>query len=312
LKVLVTGAAGFIGSHLTRALLHAGHSVRAIDNLSTGRLERIEDLLADVDWLEADICDPAMSARAVNGVEVVLHEAAIPSVARSLADPVASDVANVLGTVTLLQACREAGVRRLVYAASSSAYGATPALPKVETMCPTPLSPYAVSKLAGEQYCRVFAGLGYVETVSLRYFNVFGPGQDPRSQYAAVIPRFTCALLKREPVLLYGNGMQSRDFTYVQNVVQANLLAMSAGEVAGEVINIGCGQRYDLNTLIDSLAGILGVEPAVECLPARSGDVQHSLADISKARRMLGYDPDVDFHEGLRRTVRWFQEHPGD
>jgi nucleoside-diphosphate-sugar epimerase len=308
MKVLVTGAAGFIGSHLVRALLREGHGVRAIDNLSTGILRRLDDVRADIEWMEADICDPSASARAVEGVEGVLHEAAIPSVSRSVDDPVASNHANVTGTVTLLQACREAGVRRLVMAASSSAYGNTPTLPKVETMCPNPMSPYAVSKLTGEQYCQVFGRLGFVETACLRYFNVFGPWQDPNSAYAAVIPKFATALLDDEPIPMNGDGTQSRDFTFIENVVQANLLALSAPGVSGEVFNVGCGARYDLKHLVKELGVIIGVEPRVDYRPSRQGDVPHSLADITKARTMLGYEPRIDFPEGLRRTVDWYRE----
>jgi nucleoside-diphosphate-sugar epimerase len=308
MKVLVTGAAGFIGSHLVRALLERGHSVRAIDNLVTGQFWRIEEVLRDIEWMQADLSEPDAAQAAVQGVDGVLHQAAIPSVSRSLDDPVASNRANVSGTIALLQACREAGVRRLVFAGSSSAYGNTPTLPKVETMCPAPMSPYAVSKLAAEHYCQVFARLGYIETVCLRYFNVFGPRQDPRSQYAAVIPKFATALLEGKPITLNGDGTQSRDFTYVENAVQANLRALDAPEVSGEVINVGCGERYDLNFLIRELAAILGVEPEVQHLASRPGDVPHSLADISKARRLLGYEPTVDFQEGVRRTVAWLRE----
>jgi nucleoside-diphosphate-sugar epimerase len=308
MKVLVTGGAGFIGSHLVRALLAGGHSVRVIDNLSTGYRSRLEELLPDIEWLEADICDEDAVRRAVQGVEGIFHEAAIPSVARSLAEPVISDRVNVNGTVTVLQACREAGVRRLVFAASSSAYGNSPTLPKVETMTPNPLSPYGVSKLAAEQYCQVFAGLGYVETVCLRYFNVFGPLQDPQSHYAAVIPKFAQAVLRGEPVTLEGDGTQSRDFTYVENVVQANLRALETPGVSGEVFNVGCGVRYDLNELIRELGAIAGREPRVQPLPPRPGDVPHSLADITKAQRLLGYEPAVDFRQGLERTVAWLRD----
>jgi UDP-glucose 4-epimerase len=308
MKVLVTGGAGFIGSHLVRALLQQGHAVRIIDNLSTGHLWRLSELLPEVDWRQGDICDGAFVGQAVQGIDAVLHEAAIPSVSRSVTDPVTSNEANVTGTLTVLQACREAGVRRLVFAASSSAYGNSASLPKTETMPSAPMSPYAVAKLAGEHYCQVFAQLGFVETVCLRYFNVFGPMQDPNSQYAAVVPRFATALLKGEPITLYGDGTHSRDFTYIDNVVQANLRALDAPEASGEVCNVGCGQRYDLRFLIRTLGEIIGAEPVVEQLPTRAGDVPHSLADISKARRLLGYEPAVDFTEGLRRTVRWYQE----
>ena len=308
MKVLVTGAAGFIGSHIVRALLKEGHSVRALDNLSTGYFWRIEEIADRIDWIEGDITHRDTTARAVRGMDVVLHQAAIASVARSVDDPLASNDANVSGTLNLLQACREMGVRRMVFAASSSAYGSSPELPKVETMCPVPMSPYAVNKLAGEQYCKVFSDLGFVETVSLRYFNVFGPMQDPTSLYSAVIPKFATALLDGTPIELNGDGTQSRDFTYIDNAVQANLLAMTAEGASGEVFNVGCGARYDLNTLIEELARILDRKPIVKRCPARAGDVPHSLADISKARRMLRYEPSVDFTEGLRRTAAWFRE----
>jgi nucleoside-diphosphate-sugar epimerase len=307
LKVLVTGAAGFIGSHLVRALLQDGYAVRAIDNLSTGQKSRLDDVINDIEWMEADLCDPDASARAAAGVDGVLHQAAIPSVSRSITDPVASSQSNVTGTITLLQACREAGVPRFVMAASSSAYGSSPSLPKVETMCPAPLSPYAVSKLAAEQYCQVFGRLGYVETVCLRYFNVYGPRQDPASQYAAVVPKFICALLAGQPLTIDGDGSQSRDFTYIDNVIQANKLALSAPGVSGEVFNVGCGSRYDLNFLVRELASIIEVEPTVEFLPGRPGDVPHSLADITKARQLLKYEPAIDFREGLKRTVAWYR-----
>ncbi len=310
MRVLVTGAAGFIGSHLVRALLETGHTVRGIDNLRTGLFWRVESLLNEFEWMQADICDPDAATRAVAGMDAVLHQAAIPSVSRSLEDPVASSHANVQGTITLLQAARLSGVRRLVYAGSSSAYGDTPTLPKVETMHPCPMSPYAVGKLAAEQYCKVFGQLGFVETVCFRYFNVFGPMQDPNSAYAAVIPKFATALLKGEAITLQGNGTQSRDFTYVANVVRANLLALQADgtRVNGELFNIGCGQRYDLNYLIRELGTILGVEPRVERLPRRQGDVPHSLADINKAKELLGYEPVVHLPDGLRHTVAWCRE----
>ncbi len=307
MNVLVTGAAGFIGSHLVRALLREGHSVRAIDNLSTGYFWRLEEIVSRIEWIEGDITDRETVLKAVSGIDVVLHQAAIASVARSLDDPLASDHANVTGTLNLLQACREKGVKRLVFAGSSSAYGSSPALPKVETMCPLPMSPYAVSKLTGEQYCKVFADLGYVETVTLRYFNIFGPMQDPTSLYSAVIPKFAVALLEGTPIKLDGDGTQSRDFTYIDNAVQANLLAMTAVGVSDEVFNVGCGARYDLNQLIRELGDILGIEPIVENCPPRLGDIPHSLADISKARNLLGYNPTIDFTEGLRRTAEWFR-----
>jgi UDP-glucose 4-epimerase len=307
MNVLVTGGAGFIGSHLSAALVEAGHGVRIVDNLSTGFLWRIESILPRIELMQQDICEKGVAAQAVRGMDYVLHQAAIPSVARSNEDPVGTCDANVLGTVSLLQACREAGVKRLVYAASSSAYGTSPTLPKVETMCPNPLSPYAVSKLAGEQYCQVFSELGFVETVCLRYFNIFGPMQDPNSQYAAVIPRFIRATLNNEELPLEGDGTHSRDFTYIENVVQANLLALTVPQASGKVFNIGCGERYDLNTVIRDIGEIIGMSPKVRKLPSRPGDVPHSLANISRAKELLGYSPAVEFREGLNRTIQWFQ-----
>jgi nucleoside-diphosphate-sugar epimerase len=309
LNVLVTGGAGFIGSHLAHGLLEAGHRVRVLDNLATGRLANLRDIREDVEWLEGSAADPDTARRAVRGVEIVFHQAAIPSVSRSLSDPVASNDANVSGTVTMLAAAKEAGVRRFVYAGSSSAYGTSPELPKVETMPPNPRSPYAVSKLAGELYCQVFASLFPIETVCLRYFNVFGPRQDPASRYAAVVPKFILALAEGRAVTLEGDGTQSRDFTFVANVVQANLKAMTAPGVSGQMMNVGCGQRFSLNRMLEDLVHILGVEPRIERLPPRPGDVPHSLADIGKARRLLGYEPAVTFPEGLRRTVDWFLTH---
>lgn len=305
-KILVTGAAGFIGSHLVRRLLAEGYAVRAVDNLSTGKLERLDGFLDRIEFRVADICDPGVCAWAVEGVDGVLHEAALPSVARSLEDPVSTDRVNVGGTVTLLEACRRAGVRRLVLAGSSSVYGVSLVLPKVETMAPAPLSPYAVSKLAAEYYCSVFAHLGYVETVSLRYFNVFGPMQDPASEYAAVIPRFITALLDGRPVTVNGDGSQSRDFTFIDNVVEANLLALTAPGASGQAINIGCGERTTLLELIAELERIVGRRAAVQHGPPRPGDVPHSLADIDKARGLLGYAPKVSLRQGLERTVEWF------
>lgn len=307
MKVLVTGGAGFIGSHLTRALLASGHEVRVVDNYATGLRWRLDEVRDSIEVIEGDVADPSTSAEAVKGIEVVLHQAAIPSVARSVDDPVRSNHANLTGTITLLQACRVEGVRRLVFAASSSAYGTSPSLPKVETMEPKPLSPYAVSKLGCELYCQVFANLGFLETVCLRYFNIFGPMQDPKSHYAAVIPKFATSLLNDEPIPLNGDGSQSRDFTYVDNAVQANLKAMTAPDISGQVINIGCGARYDLLHLIRTLGEIIGREPRIEFNAGRPGDVPHSLADITKARTLLGYAPTVEFAEGVRRTVEWLR-----
>jgi nucleoside-diphosphate-sugar epimerase len=283
-------------------------NVRVLDNFATGYDANLAAVKDHIEFIHGSITDGGTAAAAVRGCEAVFHQAAIPSVARSVQDPVGTNEANVTGTLTMLTAARDAGVRRFVYAASSSAYGENPELPKREEMTPLPCSPYAVAKLAGEQYCRVFGRLFPIETVSLRYFNVFGPRQNPKSRYAAVVPAFIQAMLAGEPLRLDGDGAQSRDFTYVENVVQANFRAMEAPGVSGEMFNVACGQRYDLNSLIRELGETLGVEPEIHRMPGRAGDVPHSLADISKARRLLGYEPAVDFREGLRRTVAWFRE----
>jgi len=306
--VLVTGGAGFIGSHLAVELVRRGHRVRVLDSFATGHEHNLAAVRGEVELVRGSVNDLDAAAAAARGCDAVLHQAAIPSVARSLADPVGTNETNVTGTITMLTAARDAGVRRFVYAASSSAYGDNPELPKHEEMPPVPRSPYAVAKLAGEQYCRVFGRLFEMETVSLRYFNVFGPRQDPKSRYAAVVPAFIRALLEGKPVLLDGDGTQSRDFTYVENVVQANMRALQAPGVSGEMFNVACGQRYDLNYLLRELAEITGIEPQVQRQPPRPGDVPHSLADISKAQRLLGYEPIVDFREGLCRTVSWLRE----
>ena len=307
MQVLVTGGAGFIGSHLVHAFLREGFSVRVLDNLATGRLANIADVRADVDLIEGSVADPDIAALAVRGCDAVFHQAAIPSVARSVQDPVGTSQINVGGTLQMVTAARDAGVRRFILAASSSAYGDNPELPKREDMVSLPRSPYAVAKLASEQYCQVFGKLFPIETVCLRYFNVFGPRQDPKSKYAAVVPAFIQAALARRPVTLDGDGTQSRDFTYIDNVVQANLCALRAPGVTAEVFNVGCGERYDLNRLISELGELTGAPLQVLHQPARAGDVPHSLADISKARAMLAYEPAVDFREGLRRTVDWFR-----
>jgi UDP-glucose 4-epimerase len=303
---LVTGGAGFIGSSIARALLARGDQVRVLDNFSSGRRENLQDL-AGVEVLEGDILDDAALARAVRGVSLIFHQAAIPSVPRSVADPLPTNDANVTGTLKVLQAARQAGTRRVVYAASSSAYGDTPTLPKVETMATVPLSPYAVAKLAGELYCRAFHKVYGLETVALRYFNVFGPRQDPQSQYAAVIPRFATAALKGEPAVIYGDGEQSRDFCFIENVVAANLLAAQAGDAAGRVFNVACGEAVSLNQVLAQLEQIVGHPIERRHEPARSGDVRHSLADISAARDILKYQPLVTFAQGLHKTVDWFR-----
>jgi len=301
---LITGGAGFIGSHLVRRLVAQGVVVRVVDNLSTGQLDRLEDMRGSIEFVEGDVSDDRVSDEVVKGIQYVFHQAAIPSVQRSVRDPTATNRANVTATLNLLESCRRAGVHRFVYAASSSAYGDTEVLPKVESMCPNPRSPYALQKLVGEHYCKLYYELYGLETVCLRYFNVFGPNQDPHSEYSAVIPKFISGLLAKEPITVYGDGEQSRDFTYVDNVVEANLLAMRAeGDAAGKVYNIGCGERISLNNLIRLLEGILNVNATVNYAKMRSGDVRHSLADITLACRFLGYTPEIRAEGGLRRTV---------
>jgi UDP-glucose 4-epimerase len=301
--MLVTGGAGFIGSHIAEKLLELGHEVRVLDNFSTGRRENLASFVDAVELIEADIRDVDAVGRAVSGVEVIFHEAALASVPRSVADPVSSNDVNVTGTLNLLTAGRDAGVRRLVYASSSSVYGNSPELPKMETMASSPESPYAVSKLAAENYCHAFASLYDLECVSLRYFNVFGPRQDPGSQYSAVVPLFVTALLDGRSPVIYGDGEQSRDFTYVANVVDANLLAMSADGVSGETFNIACGGTTTVNDLLSKLQELTGSSAAAEYADPRPGDVKHSYADVSKAGRMLGLKACVSLEDGLGLTV---------
>ena len=301
---LVTGGAGFIGSNIAEALVRRGDRVRVLDDFSTGRRENIADLGVDV--VEGDLRDAATVRRAVAGVDGVFHEAALRSVPRSVDDPLSSNEVNVTGSLVLLLACREARVRRLVYASSSSVYGDDPTLPKVETLPTQPISPYAVSKLAAEHYCQTFARLYGLETVSLRYFNVFGPRQNPESKYSAVIPRFLAQALAGEPLEVHGDGEQSRDFTYIDNVVQANLLAMSTPGVSGEVFNVACGTRHSLLAIADAIAGFLGRRLARNHVAARAGDVRHTQADIGKAGRLLGFRPAVDFATGMRHTCEYF------
>jgi UDP-N-acetylglucosamine/UDP-N-acetyl-alpha-D-glucosaminouronate 4-epimerase len=303
---LVTGGAGFIGSHIVRRLVSEGAEVRVVDNLSTGLVERLDDVRESVDLVRGDLANQQVSEEAVQGIDCVLHQAAVPSVQRSVSDPVGTNRANVTATVNLLESCRKAGVRRFVYAASSSAYGDTEVLPKTEQMPPRPLSPYALQKWVGEHYCKLYHSLYELETVSLRYFNVFGPAQDPHSEYSAVIPKFINAMLVKKPITVYGDGEQSRDFTYVENVVEANLMALQASAAPGNVCNIGCGERVTLNTLIRLLEEIMDVKAEVNYADPKPGDVRHSLADITAARRLLGYEPKVLLKEGLMRTVKAF------
>jgi UDP-glucose 4-epimerase len=302
---LVTGGAGFIGSNIAEALVRRGDRVRVLDDFSTGRRENLATLGA-VEVVEGDLRDAAAVHRAVAGVDGVFHEAALRSVPRSVDDPLSSNEVNVTGTLVLLLACREARVRRVVYASSSSVYGDDPTLPKVETLPTQPISPYAVSKLAAEHYCQTFARLYGLETVSLRYFNVFGPRQNPESKYSAVIPRFLAQALAGEPLEVHGDGEQSRDFTYIDNVVRGNLLAMETPGVSGEVFNVACGTRHSLLAIADAIADFLGRKLARTHVASRAGDVRHTLADIGKAERLLGYRPDVDFATGMRRTCEYF------
>jgi nucleoside-diphosphate-sugar epimerase len=305
---LVTGGAGFIGSHIVGALLEQGAAVRVLDNFITGRRENLAPFAGRIELIEGDLRDSEAVQRAVDGVAYVLHQAALPSVPRSIDDPLTTHACNATGTLNLLMACQGAGVRRVVYASSSSIYGDSPVFPKQEAMAPQPKSPYAVSKLTGEQYCRAFYQVYGLETVCLRYFNVFGPRQDPNSPYAAVIPKFITRMLAGESPIVQGDGLQSRDFTYVGNNVKANILAAGAPEAAGRVFNIACGQRYTILDLVNALNNVLGTDIAPVHSDPRLGDVRHSEASIEAARAFLGYEPEVGFHEGLRRTVAWYQE----
>jgi UDP-glucose 4-epimerase len=313
-KYLVTGCAGFIGSTLVEALVKRGEAVRGLDNFETGKRENLAGALDRMELLECDLRDADAMVRACDGVDFVFHTAAVASVPRSVKDPRTSHTANIDGTFNLLEGARAAGVKRVVYSASSSAYGDQPELPKRETMVPAPISPYAVQKLAGESYMASYWRVYGLETVSLRYFNIFGPRQDPGSPYSGVMARFALQMLRGEQSTIFGDGEQGRDFTYVENVVAANFLAMDAAaeKVAGRVFNIACGERYTLNQTYGALAKLLdfGAPPAYG--PPRAGDVRDSLADISAAREALGYEPLVGFEEGLRRTVAWYREQYGE
>jgi len=304
---LVTGGAGFIGSNIVEELVRSGERVRVLDNFSTGRRDNLAPFIDHIELVEGDLLDLATVRRAMEGVDYVLHQAALPSVQRSVEDPLTTHTNNTTGTLHLLLAARDAGVKRFIFASSSSVYGDTPTLPKEESMLPCPKSPYAVSKLTGEYYCRTFTEVYGLETVCLRYFNVFGPRQDPASQYAAVIPLFITAMLEGRPPTVYGDGLQSRDFTYVANVVQANLSAVAAPGIAGQVFNIACGRSYTLLDLISVLNDILNTAVTPVYAAPRPGDVRHSLADITAAQRAFGYRPLVSFEEGLRHTVLWYK-----
>lgn len=310
-RYLVTGGAGFIGSHLAETLLERGQQVRVLDNFLTGRRENLAPFVGRIELVEGDLRDKAACERACAGVDYILHEAALPSVPRSVADPFTTDEINVRGTLNLLWAAREARVKRLVFASSSSVYGDEPGLPKREGVEGKPLSPYAVSKFTGEKYLQVFAKTYGLETVSLRYFNVFGPRQDPASQYAAAIPLFITKILKGEAPTIYGDGEQSRDFTYIANVVEGNLLACTAAGASGGVFNVACADRITVNALVGHINRILGTSVASRHVDPRPGDIKHSFADITAAGRGLGFRPIVAFEDGLKRTIRWYQERTG-
>jgi nucleoside-diphosphate-sugar epimerase len=304
---LVTGGAGFIGSAIARALLARGDRVRILDDFSSGKRENLADIRADVELIEGSILDERALGRAVDKVKVIFHEAAIPSVPRSMAEPLENHEANATGTMKVLLAAKRAAVERLVYAASSAAYGDDPRLPKIEDMLTGPISPYGGSKLVGEIYCQVFSAAYGLPTVCLRYFNVFGPRQDPQSEYAAVIPKFITRALAGGTPIIFGDGTQSRDFCYIDNVVEANLKAASAANAAGRVYNVACGVATTLNEVVEVLGTVLGRRIEAQHEPERAGDIKHSVADISAARAALGYTAGISFAEGLRRTVDWYR-----
>ncbi|HVM61266.1 MAG TPA: SDR family oxidoreductase [Verrucomicrobiae bacterium] len=305
---LITGGAGFIGSNVAEHLAGQGRSVRIFDNFSSGKRSNVSALANQAEIVEGDLRDPKAVAQACQGARFVLHLGAMPSVTRSVEDPRTTSEANILGTVNLLIAARDAGVKRVVFSSSSSVYGDTPTLPKREDMPPSPLSPYAVHKITGEYYCRIFWQLYGLETVSLRYFNVFGPRQDPQSQYAAVIPRFITAILNDRPPTIYGDGKQTRDFSHVENVIDANLIACEAPkEALGQSFNIACGGRVSLLELVDTVNKILGKNIAPKLDPPRPGDILHSQADIAKAEKLLGWKPRVNFREGIEKAVAWYK-----
>ena len=307
-KFLVTGGAGFIGSNICKKLVSQGCFVRVVDNLLTGKKSNLADIIDKVEFIQADMGDEDVARLAMKDIDFCLHQGALPSVPRSVDNPAATHQHCLNATFTLLLAARDAGVKRFVYASSSSAYGDTPTLPKIETMQPQPLSPYAAAKLAGEYYAKVFYEVFGLETISLRYFNVFGPHQDPTSQYAAVIPAFVTAILKDERPTVFGDGLQSRDFTYVDNVVEANLLAAKAKKTCGEVINIACGQAVTINETIDTINGLVGKNIKPIYTDPRPGDVKHSLADITLAKETIGYKPTVLFREGLQKAIGWYRD----
>lgn len=309
MKYLITGGGGFIGSHLVERFISEGRDVRVVDNFLTGKRENLAPFKGRFELIEGDLADPEVCRRACQGVSIIFHEAALPSVPKSVANPVASHRSNIEATFNLLVAAREAGVKRLIYAASSSAYGETETLPKIETIIPSPLSPYAVQKLTGEHYCTAFTRCYGLETLSLRYFNVFGPRQDPASQYAAAIPAFVTAILQDRPPTIYGDGEQTRDFTYIENVLHANKLAAEAPRTRGEAINVACGERISINDIIRTINQSLGKNVVPRHVEPRPGDIRHSWADIRLAEQLIGFRPVVSFQDGLQKAVDWYRRH---
>ena len=307
-RFLVTGGAGFIGSNICQRLVAEGCFVRIVDNLITGKKSNLDGIIDKVEFIEADMGDTEVAKNAMNDIDIVLHQGAVPSVPRSVDDPACTHQHGVDATFTLLLAARDAVIKRFVFAASSAAYGDSETLPKIETMLSKPLSPYAVSKLVGEYYCSVFYSVYGLQTISLRYFNVFGPYQDPTSQYAAAIPAFVTRILTDTPPTVYGDGEQSRDFTYVDNVIHANLLAARAKETKGQVVNIACGDRITINGIMDLINEITGKNVKPEYTDTREGDVKHSLADIKLAKEAIGYEPIIDFRQGLEKAIVWYRE----
>ncbi len=308
MKYLVTGGAGFIGSNIVEELVKRGEEVRVLDNFSTGKRENLNQFLDRIELIEGDIRGYNIVTEAVNGIDIVLHQAALPSVPRSVKDPITSNEVNAVGTLNILTASRDANVKRIVYASSSSIYGDSAELPKYEEMATNPLSPYAVSKLAAEHYCQVFSFIYGLQTVCLRYFNVFGPRQDPGSQYSAVIPKFIIAMMNNDPPVIFGDGEQTRDFTYVANVVEANLLAATGDCESGIVLNCACHERTSVNRLIEELNRILGKNIVPEYAEHRAGDIRDSYAAIDRAKKAIAYIPKITFNEGLKRTVEWYRD----
>ncbi len=307
MKYLVTGGAGFIGSNLVRELVNRGEQVRIIDNFSTGRRQNIKDFVSDIEVVEGDIREFWVTLDACKGIDFVLHQAALPSVNRSVENPLTSNDVNTTGTLTVLECARRQGVKKLLFASSSSVYGDTPTLPKREDMIPNPLSPYAVSKLTGEHYCRVFANLYGMSAISMRYFNVFGPNQNPASQYAAVIPKFITSMLNDQAPIFFGDGLQSRDFTYIDNVVNGVLTACKDDRITQGEFNLACGSQYTLRDLVDQLNELMGKNITPKIAPVRPGDIKHSYADVSKVEKTFGIKPVVDFSQGLQNTIAFFK-----